>query len=49
MAARDVESKRMSCLDQFDRQSDRPPERDNWIESFFARLRALMHRIRSKK
>jgi hypothetical protein len=38
-----------SCLDQFNRPSDRQPEQHSWIESFIARLRALIHRIGGKK
>jgi len=42
--------RRPSCLDQFDRPSEPQPERDDWIESLIARLRALIiHRIGGKK
>jgi hypothetical protein len=45
----DSEKRRRSCLDQFDRRPDSKPEREDWIESFIARLRALLHGIVGKQ
>jgi hypothetical protein len=43
------EKRRPSCRDQFDRPPEPQPERDDWIESFIARLRSLVHRMGGKK
>ena len=33
-----------SCMDQFDRYPESEPMKDDWIDSFIARLYALLHR-----
>jgi hypothetical protein len=45
----DSEKTGPSCLDQFNRRPDPQPERGAWIESFIARLRALLPGIVGKK
>ncbi len=44
----DSEKDRPSCRDQFNR-SNPQPKGDDWVETFIARLRALLDRMNGKK